>query len=69
MSKLVDLYRDLGSTNTYFAIKLLLPIAAKHDAEIRWHPFNLVHVFQSNNYLLMEEPKAKLQSRKDDLMR
>jgi len=34
MSKLVDLYRDLGSTNTYFAIKLLLPIAAKHDAEI-----------------------------------
>ena len=69
MSKIIDLYWDLGSTNTYFAIKLLLPIAAKHGAEIKWHPFNLGHVFQSNNYVLMDEPKAKLQNRKNDLMR
>lgn len=69
MTKVIDLYWDLGSTNTYFAIKLLRPIAAKHSAEIRWHAFNVGHVFQANNYVLMDEPKAKLKNRKDDLMR
>jgi 2-hydroxychromene-2-carboxylate isomerase len=69
MAKIIDLYWDLGSTNTYFAIKLLLPIAKKHGAEIKWHPFNVGHVFQANNYVLMDEPKAKLRNRKDDLMR
>jgi 2-hydroxychromene-2-carboxylate isomerase len=69
MRKMIDFYWDLGSTNTYFAIKLLAPIAEKHGAEIRWHPFNVGHVFQANNYVLMDEPKAKLRNRKDDLMR
>jgi 2-hydroxychromene-2-carboxylate isomerase len=69
MAKVIDLYWDLGSTNTYFAIKLLPPIAAKHHAEIRWHAFNLGHVFQANNYVLMDEPKAKLINRKADLNR
>jgi 2-hydroxychromene-2-carboxylate isomerase len=69
MAKIIDLYWDLGSTNTYFAIKLLLPIAKQHGAEIKWHPFNVGHVFQANNYVLMDEPKAKLRNRKDDLMR
>jgi 2-hydroxychromene-2-carboxylate isomerase len=69
MPKIIDFYWDLGSTNTYFAIKLLAPIAEKHGAEINWHPFNVGHVFQANNYVLMNEPKAKLRNRKDDLMR
>ncbi|MEM7020858.1 MAG: 2-hydroxychromene-2-carboxylate isomerase, partial [Pseudomonadota bacterium] len=57
------------STNTYFAIKLLKPIAERHNAQITWHPFNLGHVFQSNNYVLMEEPPEKIRNRKTDLMR
>ena len=69
MARVIDLYWDLGSTNSYFAIKLLQPIVARHDAEIRWHAFNVGHVFQANNYVLMDEPKAKLKNRKDDLMR
>ena len=69
MDKQVDFYWDLGSTNAYFAIKLLKPLAAKYNARITWHPFNLGHVFQSNNYVLMEEPRAKLANRRDDLMR
>jgi 2-hydroxychromene-2-carboxylate isomerase len=69
MARVIDLYWDLGSTNTYFAIKLLQPIVARHNAEIRWHAFNVGHVFQANNYVLMDEPKAKLKNRKDDLMR
>lgn len=69
MTAVIDFYWDIGSTNTYFALKLIQPIAMKHDAIIRWHPFNLGFVFQSNNYVLMEESKAKLKNRRDDLMR
>ena len=69
MTKSIDFYWDLGSTNTYFALKLLRPLAARYDAQIHWHPFNLGHVFQSNRYVLMDEPKAKLRNRRDDLMR
>ena len=69
MAKKIDFYWDLGSTNSYFAIKLLEPIAKKYDAEIHWHPFNVGHVFQANNYVLMDEPRAKLTNRRDDLMR
>jgi 2-hydroxychromene-2-carboxylate isomerase len=69
MSKIIDLYWDLGSTNSYFAIKLLAPIVERHSVEIKWHPFNVGHVFQSNNYVLMDEPKAKLKNRRDDLRR
>jgi len=69
MAPHIDFYWDLGSTNAYFAIKLLEPIAKKHGAGIKWHPFNLGHVFQSNNYILMDEPEAKLINRGDDLKR
>jgi 2-hydroxychromene-2-carboxylate isomerase len=69
MPKTLDLYWDLGSTNSYFAIKLLAPIAAKHKAEIKWHPFNVGFVFQANNYVLLDEPRAKLKNRRDDLRR
>jgi 2-hydroxychromene-2-carboxylate isomerase len=69
MAPEIDLYWDLGSTNSYFAIKLLEPIAKKYGAQIHWHAFNVGHVFQSNNYVLMDEPRAKLTNRRDDLMR
>jgi len=69
VTKTIDFYWDLGSTNTYFALKLLRPLAARYNAQIRWHPFNLGHVFQSNRYVLMDESKAKLRNRRDDLMR
>lgn len=69
MSKHIDFYWDLGSTNTYFALKLIVPIAAAHQATIHWHPFNLGYVFRSNNYELMKEPRDKLNNRLDDLMR
>jgi 2-hydroxychromene-2-carboxylate isomerase len=69
MSKLINFYWDLGSTNSYFALKLLPPIANRYNADIKWHPFNVGHVFQANNYVLMDEPRAKLTNRRDDLMR
>ena len=64
----IDFYWDLGSTNTYFALKLIRPIAERHQADITWHPFNLGHVFKTNDYVLMNEPKDKLNNRYDDLM-
>jgi len=69
MKPIIDFYWDLGSTNTYFALKLLPPIAQKYGAAINWHPFNLGHVFKSNDYVLMKEPRDKLNNRYDDLMR
>lgn len=65
----IEFYWDLGSTNTYFALKLLPPIAERYEAEIAWHPFNLGHVFKSNQYELMKEPRDKLNNRLDDLKR
>ena len=65
----IDFYWDLGSTNTYFAMKLIRPIASRYNAKIIWHPFNLGHVFKTNDYVLMNEPKDKLNNRYDDLMR
>ena len=65
----IDFYWDLGSTNTYFAIKLIRPIAAKYNATIHWHAFNLGHVFKSNDYVLMKEPRDKLNNRLTDLQR
>lgn len=67
--KQVDLYWDIGSTNTYFALKLIKPILARHDAKLVLHPYNLGYVFRNNDYELMKEPKAKLRYRKRDLMR
>ena len=65
----IDFYWDLGSTNTYFALKLLPPLAASYGASIQFHPFNLGYVFQSNQYELMKEPKEKLNHRLVDLKR
>ena len=65
----IDFYWDVGSTNSYFALKLIKPIAARHQATLTWHPFNLGFVFQSNNYVLMDEPKAKMRNRGADLNR
>lgn len=69
MPKTIDFYWDLGSTNSYFAIMLIKPIAARHDAQINWHPFNVGYFFQKNDYAVMKESKAKLRNRRDDLMR
>ncbi len=69
MATLIDFYWDVGSTNSYFALKLIKPIAARYGAELRWHPFNLGHVFQANRYVLMDESPAKLRNRRDDLAR
>ncbi len=69
MSKVIDLYWDLGSTNSYFAIKMIRPIAERHQARINWHPFNVGYFFKLNNYAVMKESKAKLRNRRDDLMR
>lgn len=69
MSKAIDFYWDLGSTNSYFALHLIKPIAKKHGALIVPHPFNLGYVFRKQSYVLMEEPKVKLRARKVDLMR
>jgi len=67
--KKVEMYWDVGSTNTYFALKLIKPILERHNAELVLHPFNLGYVFRNNNYELMKESKAKLRNRKRDLMR
>ena len=65
----IDFYWDLGSTNTYFALKLIKPIAEEFNATVVYHPFNLGYVFKSNNYVLMEEPRDKLNNRLHDLQR
>lgn len=67
--KIVELYWDVGSTNTYFAIKLIKPILERNNAELVLHPFNLGYFFKSQSYELMKESKAKLRNRKQDLMR
>ena len=69
MGRTVDFYWDVGSTNSYFALHLLRPIAARHGAAIRYIPFNLGHVFRRHNYVLMEEPAAKIANRLRDLER
>jgi 2-hydroxychromene-2-carboxylate isomerase len=69
MSKTIEFYWDLGSTNSYFALHLIKPVAKKHGAALVPHPFNLGYVFRKQSYVLMEEPKVKLRARKIDLMR
>ena len=69
MATEIDFYWDLGSTNSYFALKLIQPLAAKYGASVKWHPFNVGFVFRANRYVLMDEPPAKLKNRRDDLMR
>lgn len=67
--KTVELFYDVGSTNSYFALHLLRRLADRYDAQVVYQPFNLGYVFRSNNYVLMDESKAKLRNRKRDLMR
>ena len=65
----LELFYDVGSTNSYFALHLLRRLADKHNASIVYQPFNLGYVFRSQNYVLMDESKAKLSNRKRDLQR
>ena len=69
MAKTIDFYWDLGSTNSYFALHLIKAVAAKHGATVVPHPFNLGYVFRRHNYVLMDEPKAKIANRITDLHR
>lgn len=69
MTTKIEFFWDPGSTNTYFAWKLLPAIAERHGAVIVPRAFNLGWVFRHHNYVLMEEPEAKITNRKRDLMR
>jgi 2-hydroxychromene-2-carboxylate isomerase len=69
MAKTIEFYWDLGSTNSYFALHLIKPVAARHGAEIVPRPFNLGYVFRKHAYVLMDEPKAKIANRITDLHR
>ena len=69
MAKTIAFYWDLGSTNSYFALHLIKPVAARHGATVVPHPFNLGYVFRHHNYVLMDEPKAKIANRIVDLHR
>jgi 2-hydroxychromene-2-carboxylate isomerase len=68
-TKTVEMYWDIGSTNTYFALKLIKPVLERTGAELVLHPFNLGYVFRAHNYVLMDEPPAKIANRKRDLAR
>ncbi len=69
MGQRIEFFWDIGSTNTYFALHLIRPLARRHDATIVMRPFNLGFVFRHHNYVLMEEPAAKIANRKRDLER
>jgi len=65
----IKFYWDIGSTNSYFAFHLLRSIAKEFGALIEYVPLNLGYVFRHHNYVLNEEPKAKLKNRGIDLQR
>ncbi len=65
----VDFYWDAGSTNSYFALKLIEPVLQRTGAQLVMHPFNLGHVFRQQQYVLMDEPPAKISNRIRDLNR
>lgn len=69
MARTIEFHWDLGSTNSYFALHLIKPVAARHGARVVPHPFNLGYVFRHHNYVLMDEPKAKIANRIVDLHR
>ena len=69
MSKTIEFCWDLGSTNSYFALHLIKSVAERHGATVVPHPFNLGYVFRHHNYVLMDEPKAKIANRIVDLHR
>ena len=64
-----EFFWDSGSTNTYFAYRDLAGIVARTGAAVLYRPFNLGYVFRHHDYVLTEEPRAKLRYRRDDLMR
>ena len=68
-NKQVEIYWEIGSTNTYFAFHLLKPILKRTGAKLICHPYNLGYVFRTNNYVLMDEPAIKIENRKQDLAR
>jgi len=67
--KTVEMFWDIGSTNTYFALKLIKPILKRTGAQMVLVPYNLGFVFRANNYVLMDEPPIKIANRKRDLER
>lgn len=69
VSGTIDFYWEVGSTNSYFALHLLRPVAERHGASINYIPFNLGYVFRHHNYVLMDEPDAKIANRLRDLER
>ncbi|MCZ6640021.1 MAG: 2-hydroxychromene-2-carboxylate isomerase [Gammaproteobacteria bacterium] len=69
MPRIIDFYWDIGSTNTYFALHLIRPVAKRHNARLVLHPFNLGYVFRHHQYVLSEEPASKLRNRRRDLER
>ena len=69
MPRIIDFYWDIGSTNTYFALHLIRPVAKRHNATLVLHPFNLGYVFRHHRYVLSEEPAIKLRHRRRDLER
>lgn len=69
MGQQIEFFWDIGSTNTYFALHLIRPLAKKYDATIVMRPFNLGFVFRHHNYVLMQEPAAKISNRIRDLER
>ncbi len=69
MTPTIEFYWDIGSTNTYFARKLIRPIADRYGANVVMHPFNLGYMFRHHNYVLAEEPPAKHANRRRDLVR
>lgn len=69
MTRTIEFFWDIGSTNTYFALHLLRPLAKVHGASVVMHPFNLGYVFRHHHYSLADEPAAKIAHRKRDLER
>ncbi|MEH6527573.1 MAG: 2-hydroxychromene-2-carboxylate isomerase [Sneathiella sp.] len=68
-NKYVEMYWEVGSTNTYFAFHLIKPVLKRTGARLILHPFNLGYVFRANNYVLMDEPAIKIENRIHDLTR
>ncbi len=69
MTVTLDFYWDIGSTNTYFAVRLLPGILTRTGASVRYFPFNLGYVFRHYDYALTHEPPEKMRYRKRDLQR
>jgi 2-hydroxychromene-2-carboxylate isomerase len=69
MARTIEFYWDLGSTNSYFALHLIKPVAERHGVTVVPRPFNLGYVFRHHDYVLMDEPKAKIANRIVDLQR